>query len=247
MKFLTSLHRPSRPSDECLHQQLTQWYAHAARSKTLVELRFLLERWLGNCFGYYALDLASFSSPLDCLRAARTQFSFHAGPCGPDALLHFDALPIETESIDLIVALHVLEFVENPHRLLREMDRVLIPNGCLIVIGFNPYGLQSLLKPIRLRRGVPWCGRFYSSWRLHEWFSVLGFAVEEVCSCAIPGVKSTHRRPPKPWVKHLPCLGDLTALKTYKKVSRLTPLLETASERRPSLKNAVQQPTASLY
>ena len=236
--------QPGKLSPKRLHQRMSRWYASPARAKTLNELQHLLARWLNDRFGYYALNLSSFSSPLDCLAAARTQYRFNLGPCGPDTVLHFDALPIDTESVDLIVALHVLEFADDPHLVLREFDRILIPNGCLIVIGFNPYARLSLLKSLRLRRDAPWCGRFYSSWRLQEWFSVLGFSVKEVCSCALPGIDRRHQRPPEPWRKWLPCLGDLVALKTCKLVSRLTPLPRGEDERRLSLKNVLQQPTA---
>lgn len=244
MKFLQWPRRAYSLNPAYMHQQMSQWYANPARAKALDELQQLLAQWLSNCFGYYAVSVVSFSAAVDCLAAARTRFSLHLGPGGADAVAHFNALPIETESVDLIVALHTLEFVDDPHQVLREFDRVLIPNGCLIIIGFNPYGPQSLLKPIRLRRGVPWCGRFYSSWRLQEWFSVLGFAVKETHCCVLPGVKGMLPCSSAAWINMLPCLGDLVALKAYKQVSRLTPLSLSAEKSRVPLEDTVQQPTA---
>ncbi len=47
-------------------------------------------------------------------------------------------LPFESQSVDLIVMPHTLEFTADPHGLLREVERVLIPEGRLVIIcGFN--------------------------------------------------------------------------------------------------------------
>ena len=230
MKLSELFRRHDSPGPAELHRQLSRWYAHPARARALRELRALLMRYLNDRFGYYALKLASFTVPDDCPVETRTRFSFHLGPRGADAQLRFEALPIEAESVDLIIALHTLEFTDDPHLVLREFDRVLIPDGYLIVVGFNPYGRPSLLKPLHLRRGVPWCGHFHSSWQLQEWLSVLGFAVEEIDSCVVPWVCRAYERPFGRWAKLLPCLGDLLVLKACKKVSRLTPLPELSSK-----------------
>lgn len=53
----------------------------------------------------------------------------------------FDELPFASASIDLVVLPHVLEFAEEPHQILREVERVLIPEGQVIICGFNPVSL----------------------------------------------------------------------------------------------------------
>ena len=59
-------------------------------------------------------------------------------------------LPFEAQSVDLLVMPHTLEFTSDPHRLLREAERVLMPEGRLIILGFNSLSLwgarQSLGK-----------------------------------------------------------------------------------------------------
>ena len=53
----------------------------------------------------------------------------------------FDELPFDSQSLDLVVLPHVLEFAAEPHQVLREVERVLIPEGRVIVCGFNPASL----------------------------------------------------------------------------------------------------------
>jgi ubiquinone/menaquinone biosynthesis C-methylase UbiE len=50
-------------------------------------------------------------------------------------------LPFAANSIDLAVMPHVLESHDNPHQILREVERILIPDGQLVITGFNPLSL----------------------------------------------------------------------------------------------------------
>ncbi|MBR6000728.1 MAG: class I SAM-dependent methyltransferase, partial [Oxalobacter sp.] len=57
----------------------------------------------------------------------------------PVSLTHTcSQLPYATESIDLVVLPHALDLAQSPHQLLREIHRILIPEGQLIISGFNP-------------------------------------------------------------------------------------------------------------
>jgi SAM-dependent methyltransferase len=80
----------------------------------------------------------------------------------------FAELPISDESLDLVVLPHILECCQDPHAMLREVDRVLRPEGKLIVTGFNPVSLWGLSKPTpRVQLiGLP---------RLKDWLKLLGF------------------------------------------------------------------------
>src|SRR6476661_8416921 len=55
--------------------------------------------------------------------------------------LDFAELPFASQSLDLVVLPHVLEFAAEPHQVLREVERVLIPEGQVIICGFNPASL----------------------------------------------------------------------------------------------------------
>lgn len=89
-----------------------------------------------------------------------------------------DKLPIQTDAIDLIYLPHCLEFVVNPHEVLRESYRTLVPEGHLIVSCFNPWSLWGFCRRFfSFRKKVPWNGQFISVLRLKDWLALLGFDV----------------------------------------------------------------------
>ena len=53
-------------------------------------------------------------------------------------------LPLLPGSIDVMLAIHVLEFIQNPQEFLEEIYQALAPNGQLILLGFNPFSLWGL-------------------------------------------------------------------------------------------------------
>lgn len=92
-----------------------------------------------------------------------------------------DELPLDSDSIDTVIAHHSLEFADNPHQVLREIQRVLTPQGQLLVIGFNPYSLAGLGSTLRgLSRNSLWRQhRPVSEKRLTDWLHLLGCEVQE--------------------------------------------------------------------
>lgn len=84
--------------------------------------------------------------------------------------------PIMSDSVDAIVLPHTLELTNDPHQVLREADRSLIPDGHLVILGFNPrslWGLRRALTP--KRKQMPWEARFLSLNRIKDWLGLLGF------------------------------------------------------------------------
>ena len=101
----------------------------------------------------------------------------------------FDALPFDTASLDLLVLPHALELARDPHLALREVERVLVPEGRVVIVGFNPsslWGLRQWLGRLRRRfsanpaRGLflPAEGEFLGYRRLRDWLRLLSFEVE---------------------------------------------------------------------
>jgi len=86
-------------------------------------------------------------------------------------------LPFDENGIDLVVLPHTLEFTDEPHQLLREIHRVIRPEGQLIIAGFNPYSLFGVKRYFGREQTMPWTGNFISLYRLKDWLSLLGFEV----------------------------------------------------------------------
>lgn len=99
----------------------------------------------------------------------------------------FTALPFPAASLDLVVLPHSLELAVDPHEALREVERVLVPEGRVIVVGFNPWSLwaarqrlghwrERLFAPKGLY--LPRAGEMIGFRRLRDWLRLLGFEVE---------------------------------------------------------------------
>jgi SAM-dependent methyltransferase len=107
----------------------------------------------------------------------------HRWRVGTDLHCDFDALPFESASLDLVLLPHSLELADDAHALLREVERVLRPEGRLIIFGLNPASLWGLRQNVgRLRHGgepyLPRQGEFIGYWRLRDWLKLLSFDVE---------------------------------------------------------------------
>ena len=88
-----------------------------------------------------------------------------------------DCLAVADDSIDVAVLPHVLEIHDDPHGVLREVDRILRSDGHIIILGFNPislWGLRNLLSRRRFPTGIQ---RMISEHRLRDWLHLLNFSV----------------------------------------------------------------------
>jgi SAM-dependent methyltransferase len=93
-------------------------------------------------------------------------------------------MPFESQSLDLLLLPHVLEFSGNPHQVLREAERVLRPEGRLVLAGFNPRSLWGLARVVQGgERGYPWNGAFLNISRVKDWMELLGLEVAAGSMC----------------------------------------------------------------
>lgn len=159
-----------------------------------------LDQAVADIFGFHALQLGL--PELDALRANRMPHRWLAldataarpggdAPASAAALLRcdFEALPIDSQCLDLIVMPHTLELAHDAHLALREAERVLRPEGRLVILGLNPHSLWGLRQRAgrlrqRLTRGAPHPlflpgeGEFIAYRRLRDWLRLLSFEVE---------------------------------------------------------------------
>ncbi len=141
----------------------------------------VLREVLSDVFGYHLVVLDPSCQP-DSLGASRilhrvVQSRTSEGLAEPCGLLGCaESLPLRSDCIDAFVLPHVLELAGDAHQVLREIDRCLVAEGHLIVLGFNPYGWWGLRRSMLGWRGsMPWGLRFVSLPRLKDWLSLLGF------------------------------------------------------------------------
>lgn len=189
--------------------ELAQWLQSPPGRYLLAWEQTQLDRAVTDVFGYHALQLGL--PDLGALRANRMPHRWVASdslrepewlalptvdddlstlmPMGAGSALHcdFDALPFPSNSLDLVVLPHTLELARDPHDTLREVERVLVPEGRVVIVGFNPaslWGLRQHMGHLRHRLGLggalylPSAGDFIGYRRVRDWLRLLGFEVE---------------------------------------------------------------------
>ena len=168
--------------DKALRERLSRWFdSPLGRSLQAYESHRLREVLLP-LYGTVALQLGRVGQ-LDLLDAStvptRALLDLVSGPNGL-SVVHGrpEEIPFDTKSTDVVLMPHTLDFCDDPHQVLREVSRVLRPDGHVIVLGFNPvspWGFRRLFA--RRPRPAPWCGRFLPLSRIKDWLLLLDFKV----------------------------------------------------------------------
>jgi SAM-dependent methyltransferase len=154
-----------------------EWFASPLGEYLLEKERAYLDDVTPDIFGFHALQLGM--PEVDLLQESRIAHRMRiAAVDHPDVYAKSHELPLATNSIDLVLLPHVLEFAAEPHAVLREVDRVMMPEGRLVIVGFNPWSLWGLRSALGFSRNeFPWNGRFVSLLRVKDWLALLGFDV----------------------------------------------------------------------
>lgn len=193
---------------------LTDWLKTPPGVYLLDWERTHFDQAVSDIFGYHALQLGL--PELDALQANRMP---HQWLALTDATAHPfderqadsissrpvalatdpDALPFSENSLDLVALPHTLELSADPHSALREVARVLVPEGRVVISGFNPvslWGLRQECDDLYRRFGyhdlfLPKTGDFIGYWRLRDWLRLLNFEVESArFGCYRPALTS---------------------------------------------------------
>ena len=155
---------------------LSKWFHTPAGRYLLDWEQGQFDSAVDDVFGYNAVQVGL--PEIEFLRQSRIALKVRAGTdAGCSLVTESGRLPLASQSIDLVVLPHVLEFAEQPHQILREAERVLMPEGSIVISGFNPLSLWGAKRAFvrRQDRPVPWSGRFLGLLRLKDWLSLLGF------------------------------------------------------------------------
>ena len=153
-------------------QNQQQWFETCLGQYLLEREQSYFDHAVMDVFGYNAIQIGFPQHAF--LRTNRMSLQFCTGTEEGVALLAVpDFLPIESNSIDLILLPHVLEFSSNPHQILREVQRVLMAEGHVIICGFNPRSLWGIRQWFgSAKHNFPWNGNFISLPRLKDWLAL---------------------------------------------------------------------------
>lgn len=170
------------------NHQLNQddWLNTTLGQQLLLREQDMFDDVVGDIFGFNAIQLGLLQ--LDALKHSRIPNIIHVGNCEGDTYCESDYLPFAECCIDLVCLPHVLEFSRNPHQSLREAERVLVPEGHLIITGFNPISTWGIKRVLTRERDYPWRGHFFSLSRIKDWLALLGleYVNGKMCNYTFP-------------------------------------------------------------
>lgn len=161
--------RQQRPDD---------WFRSPLGRAVLAAEKIVLNRILAQRSGFHELVIGNWGGAhRDWLCSSRVSHRmFITRGAGGQVRARPEALPVESGSVDVIVLPHVLEYAENPHAVVREAHRVLVPEGHLLLLGFSRFslwGLRDLFRPV----AYPWGARLLAETRIGDWIRLLDMDV----------------------------------------------------------------------
>lgn len=182
--------------------ELAEWFQTPPGQYALAWERAQFDAAVADVFGYYAWQVGL--ADMNLLQANRMPFKGYVGTETPApesaaawqsrvVIAQPEALPFESQSVDLLILPHAFECTPEPHNVLREVERVLVPEGRVVISGFNPWSMWGART--RMPGMEPWLPQAPSSQvspaRLKDWFKLLSLEVQDSqYGCYAPACRS---------------------------------------------------------
>ena len=225
------------------HDLVNQWYKTSLGCKVFEEEKTVLDQVLPELFGYHLMQLGgsrlpqlSASSPIKHRIFVEEHLAEELAGNAEDqqhslVLSRVTELAVATDSIDVAVLHHSLDFHNDPQGILREVARTVMPGGEIVIVGFNPWswwgGIRLFLKK---SSRCPWNGNFLSPYRVSDWLNLLDFQIEG-CECVCYGLPTENPKVTKAfsWVaglakRWLSQTGAIYIVVATKRVATFTPI-----------------------
>ncbi len=188
----------------------TVYLEESALGQYLIEQeRALFDEKVADIFGFNALQIGW--STFDFLNQSRMPNKMHLSPTpihrqpNHDCVLgETEYLPFGDQTIDLVCMPHLLEICAQPQQSLREVARVMVPEGTLMLTGFRPWSV--------IGRRIAW-GKsplftahhaLFGQNRIKDWLALLGFECVEFGTTAHAFPINDAR-----WLKRLQCCDKI--------------------------------------
>ena len=236
------------------HSAMQAWFREPPGSLLAGVEKAVFDRIVPDLFGYHLVQIGGLGELQPAANSRihhRVRVDLGGNPADASLSAEADALPFASDSVDVVLLPHVLEFEPRPHDALRETFRILAAEGHLLVSVFNPTSLMGLWRVMRRhRRRAPWSGQFLTLPRIKDWLALLGF-----------DVISSHARFFSPPFRNASVLGRLLAseervndllpylaashvLLARKRVFTMTPLRPRWATRKRMVAGGLVEPTA---
>ena len=165
------------------HQkQLEFWFQSALGRNLLANQRVAIERKIRGFYGVHQAEMGvshrvPVGNPSNLAHKFFVLLSWESDLPENTIISSADEIALESDSVDMVILHHTLDFSSNPHQTLREAARILKSSGHLIIVGFNPLSLWGCRKLFLRSKTAPWNSRFISGKRVEDWLNLLDFNV----------------------------------------------------------------------
>jgi SAM-dependent methyltransferase len=212
---------------------IDDWYLAETGQYLFSELEARINPILSTTFGYYSLQIGCHGMAARLQESCRVKHQFTLDELGAGARVRANPsmLPVASDSVDLVILMHHLSNTSEPHAVLREAFRILIPEGKLVIIDFNPVSLWGLRHFCQswLKR-VPFTGHLYTARRIDDWMRLLGFDQNRHIRLGyLPPIQKPSITRHLGWLEKTmrtvsPALGAINLMVYSKSIAPLTPV-----------------------
>lgn len=163
-------------------QDVATWLQQVPARGLLALEQEQLTKWMPLVRGATVLQLGGLPQYFPQLQTTSTHYYYVAPRLGvaepgqAQLVAGFDELPLKADSVDLVLLVHLLEVVEHPTVLLKEVFDALAPNGKLLLFCLNRWSLGYLQQLLGAAPSWFKGARGYSPAQLQRWLSTLGFS-----------------------------------------------------------------------
>ncbi|MBD1391182.1 methyltransferase domain-containing protein [Neiella sp. HB171785] len=183
---------------------------------------------LERMFGYYMVTLGPLGDTLDTSASSISRQLRLSSLLSGSIRGKETELPLSENSIDACVVPFCLDFCNDPHQMVREVHRVVISDGHILLAGFNPLSLVATGKlwP-SWRKRSPWNGRFFTRNRISDWFQLLGceiIASQTLAFSSLLGSKPANHKIQQVGQRYAPWAGSVYVMLMKKREVPLTPV-----------------------
>jgi len=172
---LTSSSRP-------VLESIRSWFTSGLGKHVLNTELAMLEQLLPGLFGYHLAQLSVQSRVLHNASPIQNKIIINLDTKKAGLVSNPTQLPFANDSIDVALLHHLLDFVESPQQILRELARATMPMGHIVIVGFNPMSLwggwRSIARCTQQKGVAPWSGAFIRPGRVMNWLNLLDFKID---------------------------------------------------------------------
>ena len=169
-------------SSQPVLESIRSWFTSDLGRHVLETESVMLERLLPELFGYHLAQLSVQERVLHDASPIQNKITIKLDTTKAGLVSNPTQLPFANDSIDVALLHHLLDFSESPQKILREVARVTLAMGHIVIVGFNPMSLwggwRTVVRFTGRKGTAPWNGAFVRPRRLMDWLNILNFKID---------------------------------------------------------------------